>query len=149
MYLAEHSMYACNVSIAYSGCIILTEPRGESRLSPAVSMLSLLERGLVRVKYIRRNRIVIIVSNLGWLSWIIFGALAGWVASILTRNNSRMGCLGNIIVGIIGAFLGGWIYSLITGHPLIVGWNWTAFIVAVLGAVILLALLNLLFGRRA
>jgi uncharacterized membrane protein YeaQ/YmgE (transglycosylase-associated protein family) len=92
---------------------------------------------------------MIIISNLGWLSWIIFGALAGWVASILTGNNSRMGCLGNIIVGIIGAFLGGWIYSLITGHPLIVGWNWTAFIVAVLGAVLLLALLNLLFGRRA
>ncbi len=92
---------------------------------------------------------MIITSNIGWLSWIIFGALAGWVASILTGNNSRMGCLGNIIVGIIGAFLGGWIYSLITGHPLIVGWNLTAFIVAVLGAVILLAVLNLLFGRRA
>jgi uncharacterized membrane protein YeaQ/YmgE (transglycosylase-associated protein family) len=90
-----------------------------------------------------------IISNLGWLSWIIFGALAGWVASILTGNNSRMGCLSNIIVGIIGAFLGGWIYSLITGHPLIVSWNLTAFIVAVLGAVILLAVLNLLFGRRA
>ncbi len=92
---------------------------------------------------------MIISSNLGWLSWIIFGALAGWVASILTGNNSRMGCLSNIIVGIIGAFLGGWIYSLITGHPLIVGWNLTAFIVAVLGAVILLAVLNLLFSRRA
>ncbi len=92
---------------------------------------------------------MIISSNLGWLSWIIFGALAGWVASIFTGNNSRMGCLSNIIVGIIGAFLGGWIYSLITGHPLIVSWNLTAFIVAVLGAVILLAVLNLLFGRRA
>jgi uncharacterized membrane protein YeaQ/YmgE (transglycosylase-associated protein family) len=92
---------------------------------------------------------MIIISNLGWLSWIIFGALAGWIASILTGNNSRMGCLANIIVGIIGAFIGGWIYSLITGHPLIVGWNWTAFIVAVIGAVILLAVLNLFFGRRA
>jgi uncharacterized membrane protein YeaQ/YmgE (transglycosylase-associated protein family) len=112
-------------------------------------MLSVLERGLVQVKYRRRNRIVGIISNLGWLSWIIFGALAGWIASILTRNNSRMGCLANIIVGIIGAFIGGWIYSLITGHPLIVGWNWTAFIVAVIGAVILLAVLNLFFGRRA
>src|SRR5215831_10996437 len=149
MYLAGHSMCPCNFSITYSGCIILTEPRGESRLSPAIQILSILERGLVRVKPIRRKRIMIIISNLGWLSWIIFGALAGWIASILTGTNSRVGCLGNIIVGIIGAFLGGWIYSLITGHPLIVGWNWTAFIVSVLGAVILLALLNLLFGRRA
>ena len=90
---------------------------------------------------------VIVVSNLGWLSWIIFGALAGWVASLFVRNSSRMGCLGNIIVGIIGAFLGGWIYSLITGHTLVVGWNWTAFIVAVLGAIVFLAILNLFFGR--
>ncbi len=85
-----------------------------------------------------------VVSNLSWLSWIVFGALAGWIASILTGNNSRMGCFSNII----GAFLGGWIYSLITGHTLFVSWNLTAFIVAVLGAVVLLVVLNLLFGRR-
>jgi uncharacterized membrane protein YeaQ/YmgE (transglycosylase-associated protein family) len=90
----------------------------------------------------------VVVSNLGWLSWIIFGALAGWIASIITGNNSRMGCLSNIIVGIVGAFLGGWIYSLITGHKLVVSWNWTAFIVAVLGAVVLLAVLSLFFRRR-
>jgi len=79
---------------------------------------------------------------------IIFGALAGWIASIFTGNNSRMGCLSNIIVGILGAFLGGWIYSLITGHTLVIGWNWTAFLVAVLGAIALLAVLNLFFGSR-
>lgn len=90
-----------------------------------------------------------IIVNLGWISWIVFGGLAGWIASILTGNNSRMGCFSNIIVGIIGAFLGGWIYSAITGHPILISWNWTAFIVAVLGAVVLLALLNLLFGRRS
>ena len=90
----------------------------------------------------------VIVSNLGWVSWLIFGALAGWVASLLAGRDSRMGCLGNILVGIIGAFIGGWIYSLITGHALVVGWSWTAFIVAVLGAVVFLALLNLIFGHR-
>jgi uncharacterized membrane protein YeaQ/YmgE (transglycosylase-associated protein family) len=94
------------------------------------------------------QRMNVVVSNLSWLSWIIFGALAGWIASIVTGNNSRMGCLSNIIVGILGAFLGGWIYSLITGHTLVVGWNWTAFLVAVLGAIALLAVLNLLFGSR-
>src|SRR5256886_13134669 len=90
-----------------------------------------------------------IISNLSWISWIIFGALAGWVASILTGRNSRQGCIGNIIVGIIGAFLGGWGYSLFTVRPLGVGWNWTAFIVAVLGAVGVLALPNLVFWRLA
>jgi uncharacterized membrane protein YeaQ/YmgE (transglycosylase-associated protein family) len=89
-----------------------------------------------------------VVSNLGWLSWIIFGALAGWVASLITGNRSQTGCLTNIIVGIVGAFLGGWVYSLITGHKLFVSWNLTAFIVAVLGAVVLLAVLNLILGRR-
>jgi uncharacterized membrane protein YeaQ/YmgE (transglycosylase-associated protein family) len=89
----------------------------------------------------------VIVSNLGWISWLIFGALAGWVASIFAGHNSRMGCVGNIVVGIIGSFLGGWIYSLITGHPLVVGWNWTAFLIAVLGAIALLMVLNLFFGR--
>jgi uncharacterized membrane protein YeaQ/YmgE (transglycosylase-associated protein family) len=94
------------------------------------------------------QRMNVVVSNLSWLSWIIFGALAGWIASIFTGNNSRMGCLSNIIVGILGAFLGGWIYSLITGHALVIGWNWTAFLVAVLGAIVLLAVLNLFFGSR-
>jgi uncharacterized membrane protein YeaQ/YmgE (transglycosylase-associated protein family) len=89
-----------------------------------------------------------VVSNLSWLSWIIFGALAGWVASLITGNRSQTGCLTNIIVGIVGAFLGGWVYSLITGHKLFVSWNLTAFIVAVLGAVVLLAVLNLILRRR-
>ena len=88
----------------------------------------------------------VVNSNLGLFSWIIFGALAGWVASLIAGGNSRLGCLGNIVVGVLGAFIGGWIYSLVTGHALYVGWNWTAFIVAVLGAIILLAVINLLTG---
>src|SRR5437764_12517205 len=90
-----------------------------------------------------------IISNLSWISWIIFGALAGWVASILTGRNSQQGCIGNIIVGIIGASLGGGGYSLFTAGPLIVGWDWIAFIVAVVGAVEILALLNIAFRLRA
>src|SRR5260370_20463659 len=90
-----------------------------------------------------------VISNLGWLSWIIFGALAGWIASILTGNNSRMGCFSNIIVGIVGAFVGGWLYSLITGRTLLIGCNWTAFIVAVHCAIILLLQPNLFIRPRA
>jgi uncharacterized membrane protein YeaQ/YmgE (transglycosylase-associated protein family) len=91
----------------------------------------------------------IIVSSFGWLSWIIFGALAGGIANMLTGSRSRQGCVSSIIVGIIGAFLGGWIYESITGQTLVVGWNLTAFIIAVLGSIALLTVLNLLSGRRS
>jgi uncharacterized membrane protein YeaQ/YmgE (transglycosylase-associated protein family) len=89
----------------------------------------------------------VINSSLGWISWIIFGALAGWIASIIAGRKGQ-GCLTNIIVGVIGAFIGGWGYNLITGHTLTVGWNLTAFVVSVLGAVALLVVVNLISGRR-
>ena len=88
----------------------------------------------------------VIVSNFNWLSWLIFGALAGWVASLFAGRSSRMGCVSNIVIGIIGAIVGGWLYTLITGRLLVVGWNWTAFLVAVVGAVVLLTILNWLSG---
>ncbi|MCA9950413.1 MAG: GlsB/YeaQ/YmgE family stress response membrane protein [Anaerolineales bacterium] len=84
---------------------------------------------------------------MGILSWIIFGALAGWIASLITGRNERQGCLMNIIVGIIGASLGGWIMSLFGGSG-VTGFNLPSFLVAVLGAVVLLAIVNFIFGRR-
>ena len=84
---------------------------------------------------------------MGILSWIIFGALAGWIASLITGRNERQGCLMNIIVGIIGASLGGWIMSLFGGSG-VTGFNLPSFLVAVLGAVVLLFFVNFIFGRR-
>lgn len=84
---------------------------------------------------------------MGILSWIIFGALAGWVASMITGRNERQGCLMNIIVGVVGASIGGWVMSFFGGTG-VTGFNLTSFLVAVVGAVILLAIVNLLFGRR-
>jgi uncharacterized membrane protein YeaQ/YmgE (transglycosylase-associated protein family) len=75
---------------------------------------------------------------MGILGWIIFGALAGWVASMLTGTNERQGCIMNIIVGVIGAFLGGFLVELLTGTGISFGWNWRSFIVAVLGSILLL-----------
>jgi uncharacterized membrane protein YeaQ/YmgE (transglycosylase-associated protein family) len=83
---------------------------------------------------------------MGLISWIIFGALAGWVASILVGTNARQGCLMNIIVGVLGAFLGGLLVEILTGRTISFDWNWRSFAVAVLGAVLLLAITG--WGRR-
>jgi uncharacterized membrane protein YeaQ/YmgE (transglycosylase-associated protein family) len=85
---------------------------------------------------------------MGIISWIIFGALAGWVASIITGRNSRMGCLANIVIGILGAVIGGFLMGLFNGgQDAITGFNLGSFIVAVIGAVLLL-LITGLFNRR-
>lgn len=76
------------------------------------------------------------------IGWIIVGGIAGWLASIVMKTNSQQGCIVDIIVGIIGSFIGGFIFSALgiidddtTG---IIG----SIIVAFVGAVILLALIK-------
>ncbi|MEZ4562611.1 MAG: GlsB/YeaQ/YmgE family stress response membrane protein [Thermomicrobiales bacterium] len=87
-------------------------------------------------------------SSFGIISWIVFGALAGWVASMISGDNGRQGWLGNIIVGIVGAFIGGIIFGfLFGGGQFMLGWNFGSFIAAVIGAIILLAILRM-FGAR-
>jgi uncharacterized membrane protein YeaQ/YmgE (transglycosylase-associated protein family) len=87
------------------------------------------------------------------LGWIIFGGIAGWLASIITGRNRQQGCLLNIVVGVIGAFLGGVLYNLLTGQgltfsePLSVT-SLTGFLVALGGAVVLLFVVNLITKRR-
>jgi len=85
---------------------------------------------------------------MGLIAWLIFGAIAGWVASMIAGTNERQGCLLNIIVGIVGAFIGGFLYSLLTGRQLDFGFDVTSFIVAVAGAVILLFLVTSARRRR-
>jgi uncharacterized membrane protein YeaQ/YmgE (transglycosylase-associated protein family) len=87
-------------------------------------------------------------SSFGIISWIVFGALAGWVASMIAGDNARQGWLGNIIVGIIGAFIGGLIFGLLFGGgQFTLEWSIGSFIAAVIGAVILLFILRAVQGR--
>ncbi len=81
------------------------------------------------------------------LLWIIFGALAGWIASIIMRTNADQGAIGNIIVGIIGAFIGGMVSNSL-GGPDVTGFNLTSLLVAIVGAVILLFIVRLFTGGR-
>lgn len=71
--------------------------------------------------------------------WIIFGALVGWVASKIMKTDAEQGAFLNIIVGIIGAVLGGWIMNLFGGGS-ITGFNLPSFLIALLGAIILIAI---------
>jgi uncharacterized membrane protein YeaQ/YmgE (transglycosylase-associated protein family) len=81
------------------------------------------------------------------LTWIIFGAIAGWVASILTGRNHRMGCLSNIIIGILGAFLGGFLMNLLGGGS-VSGFNLPSFGVAIFGSVVFLTITGWFKKRR-
>lgn len=85
---------------------------------------------------------------MGPIAWIIFGALAGWVAGLITGNGKRQGCLLNIVVGIIGAFLGGFLMQLITGTPFRFDFDGSSFAVAVIGAILLLVITGAARGRR-
>ncbi len=84
---------------------------------------------------------------MNWLSWIIFGGIAGWVASLIAGTNNRQGCILNIVVGIVGAFVGGVIMQSLTGAPFDFDFSPQSFVVAVIGSVILLALVR--FVRRS
>jgi uncharacterized membrane protein YeaQ/YmgE (transglycosylase-associated protein family) len=76
---------------------------------------------------------------MGILSWIILGGVAGWVASMFAGTNARMGVIANIVVGIIGAFVGGFVFSFFGGAG-VTGFNLYSFLVALVGAVIVLAI---------
>ncbi len=78
---------------------------------------------------------------MGILLWIIFGAIVGWVASLLMGTNE--GLLLNIVLGIVGAVIGGWIMSFL-GQTGITGFNLYSMMVAVLGSVILIAIVKAL-----
>ena len=84
---------------------------------------------------------------MGILSWIVLGGLAGWLASIVMKRNDQMGCITNIIAGIVGAAVGGWVFSLIGGTG-VTGFNLPSLLVAFVGAVIVLAIVNLIFRRK-
>jgi uncharacterized membrane protein YeaQ/YmgE (transglycosylase-associated protein family) len=75
---------------------------------------------------------------MGILTWIILGGLAGWLASMLTKNNEKMGLIKNIVVGILGAMIGGFVFSFF-GATGVTGFNLWSIFVACVGAVIWLS----------
>ena len=80
---------------------------------------------------------------MGIVIWIIVGALAGWIASMIMKTDAQMGAVANIVVGIIGAFIGGWVVSMFGAAPAAGQLNIPSILTAILGAVILLFLIRL------
>ena len=87
---------------------------------------------------------------IGFLVWIIVGGILGWVASMIMKTDGQQGTLLNIIVGIVGAVVAGWLISPLVGVGTINQGNFslTALVVSLLGAVVLLGVVNL-FRRGA
>ena len=88
---------------------------------------------------------------INFILWLLFGALVGWLASLVMKTDAQQGWLMNIIVGIVGAFLGGFLFNLlgIGGANINDGsFNLYSLLVSLIGAIILLAIVNM-FRRGA
>ena len=83
---------------------------------------------------------------MNFIIWLIVGGLIGWLASIVMKTNGQQGMFLNVVVGIVGAMLGGWIISPLVGVGTINQDNFSipALLVSFVGAVILLAIVNLI-----
>lgn len=82
---------------------------------------------------------------MNFIIWLIVGGIIGWIASLIMRTNAQQGILLNIVVGIVGALLAGWLISPLVGTGTINQGNFSlgGFIVSLLGAIVLLAIVNL------
>ncbi|MGI9527552.1 MAG: GlsB/YeaQ/YmgE family stress response membrane protein [Weeksellaceae bacterium] len=84
---------------------------------------------------------------MGILTWILFGLIAGAIAKWISPGADPGGWIGSIIVGILGAFVGGWLGSMLLGVD-VTGFNFSSFLVAVGGAVLLLFIYKAVMSKR-
>jgi uncharacterized membrane protein YeaQ/YmgE (transglycosylase-associated protein family) len=84
---------------------------------------------------------------MGALSWIVFGLIAGLIAKWFTSGSDPKGCLVTVIIGVVGAAIGGWIGTQL-GLGTVTGFDLRSFALAVGGAVVLLLVLQAINGRR-
>ena len=87
------------------------------------------------------------MDQMGFLAWLIVGAISGWLASKVMKTSRQQGLLMDIVVGILGAFVGGFLFEQF-GATGTTGFNIWSIFVAFTGAVVLLVAIRLLTGRR-
>lgn len=73
---------------------------------------------------------------MGLLSWVIFGALVGWIAARLAGTDNQQGCVITTALGVLGALLGGTAYGFLQGEDITLGWNIGSLAIAVIGAMV-------------
>lgn len=69
--------------------------------------------------------------------WLIFGAIVGWLASVLMKTDASQGSLGDIVLGIVGSIVGGFVFNLF-GEPGVTGFNLYSILVSVIGSAIVI-----------
>ena len=94
------------------------------------------------------NRVRTQEDLMGILSWIIFGLVAGVVAKLLMPGRDPGGCIVTMLLGIAGAFVGGFVFERLTGRPDVIRFDLGSLAVAVVGAIIVLLIYRLIVGRR-
>lgn len=85
---------------------------------------------------------------MGIRSWIVFGLIAGAIAKFIMPGKDPGGCLGTIVIGILGALIGGFVGNELLDIGSVTGFNLRSFGIAILGAIILLVLYRLFLQRR-
>ncbi len=82
---------------------------------------------------------------ISFIIWLIIGGIIGWIASLIMKTDAQQGVFLNVVVGIIGALLGGWLAGMlgIGGGSINDGISFTSILVSLIGAIVLLAIVNL------
>lgn len=81
------------------------------------------------------------------LIWVILGALAGWIASVVMKTNASQGMIADVVLGVVGALVGGFLFGMI-GQPGVTGFNLYSLFVAVIGSIVLIWLGRMLYRSR-
>jgi len=81
------------------------------------------------------------------LAWLVVGLLAGWIANMIMSSGAG-GLLADLVIGVLGAVIGGFVIGLVTGNDYVTGINFMTILVSIIGAIILIAAYRMLSGGR-
>jgi uncharacterized membrane protein YeaQ/YmgE (transglycosylase-associated protein family) len=84
---------------------------------------------------------------MGIISWLVVGAIAGYVAGFLVKGDESLGVIGHVALGVVGAVVGGFLAGLLTGGDYLTGINVSTIVVAVIGAIIAVVGYGMVTGR--